>query len=98
MTITINRVRHHDRLDYKIAVSNGINLLDREEPGWRDNIDTDTLDVSDCTQCILAQVYGHFNTGLNRLDMWDHPDDYGFALVGGDYAQLTDQWKLALNA
>lgn len=93
-------VIHHTPLDCKIAVHNGINLLDEQEPGWRDLIDLDTLDVSDCTQCVLGQVYGHYVTGENRLDI--HGGDvtlYGFATAGygTDYAQLTDAWKLALS-
>lgn len=84
--------------NYKAAVNNGIRLLDKENPDWRRHINIDTLDVSDCTNCILGQLYGHYCTGEDMLCINGHADRYGFAIVHGDYTTLTDTWKLALNA
>jgi hypothetical protein len=40
-------------------VAAGVRWLDEHEPGWRDRIDVETLDVGDpCGCCPLSQVAG----------------------------------------
>lgn len=41
-------------------VAKGAAWLDANYPGWVDVIDLDSLDISDCTSCVMAQV----NDGL----------------------------------
>lgn len=38
-------------------VALGATWLDLHYPGWVDAIDLDTLDISNCTSCVLGQVY-----------------------------------------
>jgi hypothetical protein len=59
-------------------VKRGADLLDRERPGWRDNINRSTLNSANGQHCILGQVFGYYNSGLIALlhiDVSSH-DDY----------------------
>ena len=40
------------------AVRNGIAVLDREIPNWRDKIDLDSFDIESSWHCVLGQVFG----------------------------------------
>lgn len=75
--------------DYAEAVANGAALLDARVPGWRDRVDVAELDLSDCVECTLGQVFGAYQFGLTRLDLsandWDEEQEraatYGFTLL-----------------
>lgn len=41
------------------AVARGAALLDEKVPGWWRVIDLDALDMGNCTQCMLGQLFGH---------------------------------------
>lgn len=41
----------------------GAELLDRIRPGWHNEIDLDTLEVSDFERCVLGQLYGNYGEG-----------------------------------
>lgn len=79
--------------DYTAKVNAGIALLDSEKPGWRDKIDLGTLDLGSCAVCILGQVFGEYETGIDELDINGY--DYGFN--GDNYRELTAAWKEALG-
>ena len=32
-------------------------------PGWESKIDLEKLDMSNCSSCVLGQLFGNFNTG-----------------------------------
>jgi hypothetical protein len=59
------------------AVTRGAALLDREFPGWAERIDLPTLDLGDCYQCILGQLFEEaaelysdgYLTGRDRLGL-----------------------------
>ena len=40
-------------------VANGVKLLDERVPGWWRVINLDRLQMEDCTQCMLGQLFGH---------------------------------------
>ena len=40
-------------------VAKGVALLDNKVPGWWQHINLDTLQMSDCSQCMLGQLFGH---------------------------------------
>ena len=48
-------------------IAAGIAILDEAVPGWKKEIDCETLDLSDCSMCVLGQVYGTYNEGLTVL-------------------------------
>lgn len=102
-------------------IKEGMKLLDEKAPAliyplyeemildWRSLIDTDILDMQFATKCILGQLFGWYDDGVEKIGL---PLDYcsddareqavnlGFALPyesGREaYKQLTEQWKQAL--
>lgn len=90
-------------------VQNGSNLLDRVRPGWRDEIDLDTLDIGSLDCCVMGQLYGSYTRGLDALGLTGKATAHGFSLGMGlirefpagawkeKYEVLTDEWKLALS-
>ncbi len=60
---------------YTEAVSRGAALLDKERPGWRDEIDISMLDLSDACYCILGQVFEHYDNGLSALLAFDEESE-----------------------
>lgn len=72
-------------------VAAGARLLDRERPGWAQQMDPDRLDLRDQRDCLLGQIYGCFDTGvftlapdldLREQDAW--AVDHGFEFAGAD--------------
>lgn len=62
--------------------ANGAALLDEMEPNWFHDIDTTFLNLRDATQCVLGQLYGHYDSGLEKLGLRSLADGrmYGFDL------------------
>lgn len=98
------------------CVARGTELLDayyakNPLPGgmnWRAGIDPEKLWMRNRWLCILGQLFGSYETGLdalglNRYDMLDvtkHPGYYGFETSGCDHVtweDLTQAWKAALE-
>lgn len=83
-------------------VDAGAALLDREEPGWEDKIDLDTLKLHDPCRCVLGQVFGLYSTGARVLDLnIDASSDHAFEVseYGKDsYTGLTRAWKALIRA
>ncbi len=94
--------------DYTSAVTRGAALLDDAvktgllDAGWEERIDTDTLRLSSCHDCVLGQLAGHYATGMSSLfdgldtDDINHASEYGFNVPlddsKADYAPLTKAW------
>jgi len=83
-------------------VQNGIKLLDEKGPeNWRELIELDPLDIQFTNHCIIGQLArsntSHYSALLNKLDV-EHPEEYGFDEVDGEYDVLTHEWRLALSA
>lgn len=87
----------------KAEVEKGIKLLDEKVPGWRERIDPDSLDMSDCFQCILGQLFGSFSDGSKKLGfVWlGNTEDFGFEVKQRfaplPYDELTNLWKKELE-
>lgn len=85
-------------LTYKERIGRGIELLDREVPGWSDKIICEDLDLGDGNQCILGQVFADrkdedadeddegYTIGIDALGLEGHEEiwSYGF---------LEDYWS-----
>lgn len=80
------------------AVIRGAELLDDIEPNWYKRIDQAKLDISDCTACILGQMYGEFVGPAMRIFHTSNASaaaetsiDYGFeaasARVGNNFGR-----------
>jgi hypothetical protein len=89
-------------------VERGIRYLDKHKPGWRDEVNVETLDLSHGDRCILGQCYGSYGNGAGQLGIeWEKARQLGFAagteetphyFVRDEYDSLTEEWKLALHA
>jgi hypothetical protein len=83
--------------DLKLAVKQGIYLLDAEVPDWREKIDIARLDLADPCRCILGQVIGEFFAALTALEITTHEAmAMGFECEHGEgrceYDALEDLW------
>lgn len=67
-------------------VSNGVQVLSTSDKSIL-NINPDTLDISNSTQCVLGQLYGDFDRGRRVLGYTDSSVNYGFdtGYVDGNY-------------
>jgi hypothetical protein len=89
-------------------VQAGVDLLDREVPGWVGYVDLDSLDVTDECRCVLGQVFGGgardgYSEGLDELDIVGRASVYGFCAAdnaGGydDERRLTAAWRNRIEA
>lgn len=90
-------------------VKAGMKLLDEKVPGWREQIDLSKLDMSFCFTCILGQVFGEYNFGLEELNITGDDDEVneqalklGFQsnirnCICLNYDHLNQAWKEALS-
>ena len=51
----------------QVAVERGATILDQHVPRWADLIDLETLNMPSCSNCILGQLYGDFDSGATKL-------------------------------
>lgn len=80
--------------DFTAQINAGIKLLDSEVPNWRGKIDIDELDLGSCSVCVLGQVFGDYDDGIEALGVSGY--DYGFNTMS-DMSGLTAAWKEALG-
>lgn len=84
--------------DYAAKVAEGIKFLDSDGPAnWRQEINLDSLRLESCEVCVLGQVFGSYDNGLENLDIQDSSAyRYGFN-TNGSMTELTQAWKDALG-
>jgi hypothetical protein len=89
-------------------VARGAAYLDRIRPGWYARVNVTRLELWNCSQCVIGQLYVDFWVGTKRL--WnrgieatrdaDSPEvRYGFALETAnlcEYHALQDAWIEAI--
>ncbi len=51
-------------------VSRGVKLLNRVKPGWFRKVRPRKLNMADCWECILGQLFGEYTTGQSELFKW----------------------------
>lgn len=49
------------------AVTNGVEMLDRIEPGWADRIDLDQFDIAGNESCIMGQLFDGYQESKRRI-------------------------------
>lgn len=87
-------------------VKAGAALLDKERPGWANEIDVAELRMHDCDQCILGQIYRRFSKGLDWFGITrDDAARNGFDILIIDstkqreaYAELGRLWRAEIDA
>lgn len=62
-------------------VRNGIALLDEKMPGWWRKIDVEELDLSQCTACVLGQMFAD-DANLTREAGYESGYDFGQEALG----------------
>lgn len=88
----------------KECVMNGVELLDNKFPEWKELVDLDKLDIENCDNCILGQLFGDYIAGLDTLRIGQHKAyifgfnvDTSFDVVPdpnlGDYLNLKNHWQ-----
>lgn len=89
----------------KNNVLRGIELLDRQVPGWRDRIDWDKLDMTNCYKCILGQLFGEYSEGVEELGAlpgshygFDAPPYLGSGITSKYFTELAELWRQAAKA
>lgn len=81
-------------------VQAGVELLDRWRPSWERSINLDDLDITDCEQCVLGQLYGDYEVGRQDLDMdATEAADRGFVGIEMDEDEaLNVMWRERIEA
>jgi hypothetical protein len=80
------------------AVSFGCAVLDEHAPGWHDSVDVMGLKMSDGDSCVLGQLFGGYDYGCDRLDLYDEtPDRCGFNAAGQAWQPLQDEWTRVIT-
>ena len=83
------------------AVAQGAKLLDDRVPNWREEIDIDKLNMGSCLRCVLGQIYGEYEDGIDALNLDRTKDEdlkHGFDAIGS-YGQdiIRESWIAEIN-
>jgi len=73
------------------AAAAGAAFLDEKSPGWRDWVDPTILAMSDEHMCVLGQLYGSYDNGLQALDMMDDAERSYALGFDSESSALNDQ-------
>lgn len=80
-------------------------LQEQHGPGWEDEINCARLDLRSASQCVLGQVYGSFDDGLDQLvglvgedEQIDWSIRHGFSILGysESWERLDEAWHQVL--
>lgn len=102
LTYSEMRTRAERLRDEKIKkqVLKGLKTLQKKHgDDWVEKIDCETLDLSEGAQCVLGQVYGDFDLGVDSLHgEWDleWAEKRGFYRDSGDYDDIDKAWHVVL--
>lgn len=82
-------------------IQKGVEFLDQNYPNWLDKVDVSELDLSDCHQCIMGQLFGHYIKGKRKYG-GEKMKKFGFSVEIGllsdkQFEQLTEEWKQAIK-
>lgn len=94
----------NQRRSVKAAVKRGAKLLDAKlGKGWARKVKVTRLELADCQMCVLGQLYGDYDTGIDELGDIDGPrhgfdqPDFSEALDFDSYhevwASLNQLWR-----
>ncbi len=88
-------------------VARGAALLDERRPGWAGEVNAERLEMNDCYECVLGQLFGGFIDGWAALDLDDKDTpDCGFEAESHhnppshnpEYAALKAAWLAEIAA
>lgn len=87
------------KLKIRHRVNKGIRLLNKEYPGWKSKIELSSLRLEDRNRCVLGQVYGGYDRGVQELGLGIWSTVYhGFNIesIHGDWEPLQKAWERKL--
>jgi hypothetical protein len=77
-------------------VRRGATLLDREKPGWAEQINEAELVMKSCNDCVLGQVYGDYFVGRRTLGLvnptssdWGHKKTAAHGFYANEVLELA---------
>lgn len=70
--------------DMKRTVEAGVQLLKEQNPDWQSHANPETLDMAYHGLCLLSQLYGSFDAGVDELDLGS---------PFGEEVQDSDGWE-----
>ena len=85
-------------VNVRFEVQRGAAWLDRVRPGWEDDIDLTSLEMSECARCIVGQIWGLADRANTPTPAYHYDEDYGFDVFDGDisqgaYEKLAEEWR-----
>lgn len=91
------------KIEPREEVRAGAAWLDEHKPGWHDVVDTYDLRMANCSNCVLGQLFGNYNSAMRQLRLDEkQAKDLGFNGGGGvfravDYHILAAEWCVAIK-
>lgn len=84
-----------------LLVAQGVALLDIKRPGWFKDIDLVRLELDNCNDCVLGQIYGYFDPGLRNLgiiedDAWKFGFSRSFDSNMRTWDELNEVWTVTI--
>lgn len=89
-------------------VAAGCRFMDELRPGWwRDGtFRLEIFDLASRSRCVLGQIFGDFNTGLDRLDLdTAHAQRLGMFVsndyvddIEAEYDAIEEEWRRVIAA
>ena len=84
------------------AATRGAELLDQRQPNWAKPglINLRLLDLNDSLTCVLGQLYGLYDDGLDALHVWGRACELGFCASPGNrhrWGELTEAWRAEIR-
>lgn len=100
----------HNDFDFAPEIADGVAWLDDQRPGWRDEVDTERLDMRLPHDCIVGQLYGNYWQAVgfhsvyspNIVMRHEEAIERGLTITGMHseldiaWEKLTMQWKEVL--
>ena len=91
-------------------VRKGAKLLDQTVPGWRDRIDIESVQIGECENCVLAQLWSGadipYFTACAELKLHSRRSRVAHGFLGAQQAskeyykscdELTECWRSELD-
>jgi hypothetical protein len=89
--------------DAKARAIRGARYLDEYDPTWHERVHPDVLQMDNCYNCVLGQLFENFVEGaiavgahVNKREIrygFVHPWELEFSAQAGYYKALEEVWK-----
>jgi len=75
-------------------VEAGARFLDKRQPCWECQVDTEDLDISSHEHDIIFQLFGEYNIAVSKLKLGESTWKKGFCPENGDALSMHQESKL----